>query len=87
MAMPPVLDVIKISPRQEGLMAQPKNGEYYVTKTLLWASNRDVNRRMIHRWPDDKTVCVFNQDMDEWTEEDERRLQIVLTALRQAACA
>jgi len=59
---------------------------YYATQTLLdCTGERDVNRRTIWRWGRDKPVCVFNQEMGEWTVEDAKLLKLVLQALNDAA--
>lgn len=59
-----------------------KTPAFFVTKTLL-AGVPDTNRRTIYD-ATDKPVCVFNQDMEQWTAEHERRLQIVLKALLES---
>ncbi len=74
-------------------MPLPKDGEYYVTATLLGSSEIDAtgnvrhidrNRRMIQRWPDGRTIVHMNYFMDEWTKEDAALLKIILDALNEA---
>lgn len=71
-------------------MSLPKDGEYYATHTLLGSTeilpdgstrSRDINRRYIYRWPDSKTLFAFNVDFQEWTAEDEKKLQAKLDEL------
>lgn len=75
-------------------MPLPKDGEFYVTATLLGGHEIstdgqvrlvDSNRRSIYCWPEKRPIAIMNQQMDEWTERDEKRLQIILNALREAA--
>jgi hypothetical protein len=75
-------------------MPLPKDGEYYVTTTLLGgyeisADGKtrlvDSNRRMIYCWPEERPLAIMNQQMGEWTERDEKRLQAILKALREAS--
>jgi hypothetical protein len=57
-----------------------KIGTYFATKTLL-GGGPDINKRIIHRFPKMEVICVLNPHMDEWTEKDEQRLQVILNAL------
>jgi hypothetical protein len=62
-------------------MVQPR---YVATRTLL-GGEPDVNRRIIRDRETGREVCVFNQGMDTWSAEDERLLEIVVTALNREA--
>jgi hypothetical protein len=57
--------------------------KYYTMKTLL-GGDPDVNRRVVY---DDqhRQVCVFNQDMRPWTEQNQRELDICVQALINAS--
>jgi hypothetical protein len=63
--------------------------KYYTMKTLL-GGDPDTNRRSIHRLGridnqfDGHEVCVFNQDMQPWTEQNQRELDICVQALINA---
>lgn len=61
---------------------EPITGEFYVTKTLLW-SDPDCNRRIIHRWPGDAPVAVFNQQMGPWTTDMQKMLDATLNMLNE----
>lgn len=60
-----------------------KDGDYYVTRTLLGGAP-DRNRRYVYRWPNDKPVLCMNYEMQPWLKDDESRLLCVLDALRES---
>jgi hypothetical protein len=59
---------------------------FYATKTLL-GGEPDVNRRQIYDYahPCGRAVETWNQEMNPWTEADERRLDARLAILNGAA--
>jgi len=59
-----------------------KRSGYYSTRTLL-GGEPDVNRRAIWKWGEDRPVCVFNQEMEPWTGDDELRLRLILRVLNE----
>lgn len=68
-----------------------KDGEYFVTHTLLASYERDpatgetrvidCNRRHIERWPSCEVVLVLNPKFEKWTPEHEADLQRRLAEL------
>lgn len=59
-----------------------RDGQYYVTKTLLWCDEADDrNIRRVHRWPSDDIVAVFNPGMRRWTEEHQRALTAFMSTM------
>ena len=64
-----------------GTARLPKNGEYYVMKSLL-GGDPDCNRRCIYRWPGDRIWATINPGMEPWTEKHEEVLAVALARFR-----